>query len=180
MVDPNGSKLVADYIHQELVRLHGPRYSLLGQEERERLFKAGVEYNNRFPVKLIAHGVDSIGFQTLAKIFFDGKLKHYTQQENYGALGVPYTGMTGHWDNGLGLFVATRDKVVANKDIARGSIYSVPLEDVEAVVFPTEVAEVVRHTFPSRAQLVKGYTEYANDLEIQNMIFDLDHKRKGI
>lgn len=177
MTEHNGSKVIADYMHQELVRLHGPQYGLLGSEERQRLFTAGVEFNKRFPVKLLAHGADSTGLQTVAKVFLDGKLKHYAGHENYGNLGLGYNGMLGHWDFGVGLFVGCADKISANRMRFTG-IYSVPLDDIEAVVFPTEVANVVRHTFPSRDKLVKGYAQYAADLETQNMIFDIDQRRK--
>lgn len=177
-MEQSGSKVIADYMHQELVRLHGERYGLLGQEERQRLFGAGIEFNKRFPVKLLAHGVDSTRFQTLTKIFLDGRLRHQLWRENYGELGVPYNGIVGHWDFGQGLFVAGADKLAMNIDKATGRSYNVPLEDIDAIVFPTEVAEVVRHTFPSREGLVKGYTEYAAELESLSMIFDLDHRKK--
>ncbi len=174
----NGSKEIAEYMHQELVRLHGPQYGLLGEDERNRLFQIGLEFNKRFGVKLLAHGVDSTSLQNVAQIFLDGKLRHYLYQENYGELGVPYRGVVGHWDFGKGLFVARRDKILANRERATGADYSVPLEDIEAVVFPTEVANMVKQTFPSKERIVKGYAEYARQLETQNMIFDIDQRRK--
>ncbi|MBM3231855.1 hypothetical protein FJZ21_00555 [Candidatus Pacearchaeota archaeon] len=126
----------------------------------------------------MAHGVESTGFQTVAKIFIDGKLRHYKYQENYGELGIEYNGAVGHWDFGRGLFVVRRDKLSSSRNEARGEIYRVSLEDVEAAVFPTEVAEVVRYTFPSREKIVKGYGEYADELESLNQIFDIDKRRR--
>lgn len=178
MSTTKGLEAIASYIDQELVRLHGPNYGLLGLAEKKRLFEAGIEFNKRFDLKLLAHGVDAKSFYQAASIFSEGKLRHSSQQENYGWFGSPYTGLTGHWDFGKGLFVVREDKLRLNTNKSDGLTYSIPLEDVEAALFPDEVAEIVKYTFPSKEKIVKGYTKYALELECVNTVFDVDQKRR--
>lgn len=175
------ARIIANYIEQELVRLHGPRHGLLGHDERGRLFKAGREFNKRFSVKLMAHGVDSSDFYPTVAIFSQGRLIHSSWQENYGEFGSPYTGLTGHWDFGKGLFVVSQNKLLENRSNPTGqTTYSIPLEDIDAVLFPDEVAEVIRHTFPSKDGIIRGYTSYAQKIENVNTIFDIQKRRNKL
>ena len=115
--------------------------------------------------RLIAHGTtDCVQF---VHIMEDGKLRHFTHHENYGGLSAGHDiQLGGHWDDGWGLFVAEQ-KCVAQHRVAAGEekLWEMPLEDLRAIVLPSQVIAILRSEFVQYHHLLKGYKEFAEELK---------------
>ncbi|MEK6894783.1 MAG: hypothetical protein AABX10_04945 [Nanoarchaeota archaeon] len=174
--------LLSNYLRQELAK--HPDYMVDFYDERKEMREAATMHNLRVfdDNKLVAHGLDSGGreMKTLCQILLDGELRHFLGHENYGDLGLPYIGdFMGHHDNGNGLFVNTKQTVRNQRIISEHPhTYTIPLELVEAVVLPTHLAEIVKHTFPSKAHKVKEYREYAKFLDHVSSVLDFVYGRR--
>ena len=144
-------------------------------KEREYLNKVARVYNavlnetsiwfNKTDSKevLVAHGTQSV--LSLSQILLDGKFRHLKDRSNFAALCSYSDNMneSEFHDNGWGVFVARAE--TAESAEAEGEYKSIPLGDLEAVLLPTPIVNIVRNEFPEHAQLLKGYSQYADELK---------------
>ena len=120
------------------------------------------------PNLLVAHGTQSVF--SLCQILVDSKFKHLKDKLCYGALGSYSDNLldTGYYDNGWGVFVAKSETAESAK--LEGKYIAIPLEDLEGVLLPTPIVDVVRNEFPrnefpEHAQILKGYLEFTDELK---------------
>ena len=137
------------------------------EEERKYLAEIAKRYNHTQNTEegLSAHGVQACS--NLCQILIDGELKHIKNIQNYGRLGEHGKNITqgGYWDNGWGLCVA-KSKTLETHTIQSEDkeFFTIPIDDLEAVLLPTPVVCVIKSEFPKYEQLLKGYAQFADEL----------------
>ncbi len=154
------------------------------EEAQERLKRTAGQYNKKlmrharltgqdmeFIHSLIAHGLGG-GLQNLLDIIQSGCFKGTRGKMHFGALsalGEPAHSMgVGAYDNGWGVLVIDRTQVIQREDtVGRGEQYMVPLTDFYSIVFPRQVAEVIREILPKNIPLppIQSYEELAEQIE---------------
>lgn len=137
-------------------------------EERRYLKCAAQRYNALSSPgdHLIAHGMQ--GSSSLCQILLDGELRHIKGIENYGDLGSygESTQVGGYWDMGWGVFVATPKTIQDNLISSEGNDFLVvPLSDLRGILLPSPLIDVVGREFPQHGTLLKGYRQFAQELE---------------
>ncbi|MCX8159265.1 MAG: hypothetical protein N3D20_03215 [Candidatus Pacearchaeota archaeon] len=133
-------------------------------EEKRYLTEVAERYNSqRLPDdNLIAHGTQ--GCSTLCQILLDGELRHIVGIENYGNLAMGQNNILigGYWDYGWGVFVTTPRKL---RQCRIEKYLIVPIQDIEAVLLPNQVVELVKKEFPEHANKLKSYLQFGEKIE---------------
>jgi hypothetical protein len=154
-----GMEAVRQRAMEELKRLA----SQDDNSEKGYLNKIAHDYNksrDNIEEWLVAHGTNSAS--SLCQILLDGKLVHQSKIESYGGFGNNVA-VDGHYDRGWGVFI-TSSKAVRENLKEEYPYRVISLDNFEVIVFPEAKVDIIRNEFPSYKQLIKGYKEFAEEL----------------
>ncbi|MBR9705366.1 hypothetical protein GOV12_08180 [Candidatus Pacearchaeota archaeon] len=153
----------------------GLRPSLIGIKfpdtdfEKKDLSNTIMHYNslNRYN-SLILSGIPDVNH--VSQILLDNRLEYLNYYDSTGKKSYKprFNQKPGYSDNGWGVLVFDKKTIKKNnKKSNNNQFFEVPLEEFQAILFPSPLVQIIENEFPQFSNQIKGYQEFADELKLR-------------